>query len=109
MAASALGVRVVCLRIGLVLAAEGGVLSRMLVPFELGLGGPFGNGRHWMSWIHRDDIVRLIVHAIAISNLTGPINGTAPRRCVTRSSSQRSGARLLARRFWRRPPDRCDC
>jgi uncharacterized protein (TIGR01777 family) len=76
--AAALGVRLVALRIGLVLAAEGGPLSRMLTPFELGLGGPFGAGRHWMSWIHRDDLVRLIVHAIATPGLAGPVNGTAP-------------------------------
>jgi uncharacterized protein len=78
MHAAALGVRVVCLRIGLVLAAEGGMLSRMLTPFEFGLGGPFGTGRHWMSWIHRDDLVRLIVHAIATQELAGPVNATAP-------------------------------
>lgn len=76
--AAALGIRVVCLRIGLVLAAEGGVLSRMLAPFEMGLGGPFGAGRHWMSWIHRDDLVRLVVHAIATPTLAGPVNATAP-------------------------------
>jgi len=76
--ASELGVRVVCLRIGLVLSTEGGMLSRMLVPFEFGLGGPFGKGRHWMSWIHRDDLVRMIIHAIANPSLSGPINGTAP-------------------------------
>lgn len=51
-----LGVRVVRLRIGLVLALDGGALSRMLTPFEFGLGGPFGAGRHWMSWIHLDDL-----------------------------------------------------
>ena len=73
-----LGVRVVHLRTGLVLAAEGGMLSRMLTPFEFGMGGPFGNGRHWMSWIHRDDLVRLIVHAIATPTLVGAVNGTAP-------------------------------
>jgi uncharacterized protein (TIGR01777 family) len=78
LAARASGVRVVCLRTGLVLAAEGGVLSRMLVPFELGLGGPFGSGRQWVSWVHRDDMVRLIVHAIATPTLSGPINVTAP-------------------------------
>jgi uncharacterized protein (TIGR01777 family) len=78
MGAAALGVRVVCVRTGLVLASEGGMLSRMLTPFELGLGGPFGAGRHWMSWIHRDDLVRLILHAIATPTLAGPVNGTAP-------------------------------
>ncbi len=78
MRATALGTRVVCLRIGLVLATEGGILSRMLTPFEFGLGGRFGAGLHWMSWIHRDDLVRLIIHAIATPALTGPVNGTAP-------------------------------
>jgi uncharacterized protein (TIGR01777 family) len=76
--AEALGVRVVRLRIGLVLAVDGGMLSRMLTPFEFGLGGPFGAGRHWMSWIHLDDLVRLIAHAIATPGLTGPVNGAAP-------------------------------
>jgi len=75
---AALGVRVVRLRTGLVLAAEGGVLSRMLTPFEFGLGGRFGSGRQWMSWIHRDDLVRLIVHAIATPTLVGPLNAVSP-------------------------------
>lgn len=76
--AEALGVRVVRLRIGLVLGAEGGMLARMLTPFEFGMGGPFGAGLHWMSWIHRDDLVRLIVHAIVTPTLQGAVNGTAP-------------------------------
>ena len=78
MRAEDLGVRVVRLRIGIVLAIEGGALSRMLTPFEFGLGGPFGAGRHWMSWIHLDDLVRLIAHAVATPGLAGPVNGTAP-------------------------------
>lgn len=78
MPAEDLGVRVVRLRIGIVLAIEGGALSRMLMPFEFGLGGPFGDGRHWMSWIHLDDLVRLIAHAIATPGLEGAVNGTAP-------------------------------
>jgi len=76
--AQRLGVRVVRLRIGLVLAIEGGMLGRLLLPFELGLGGPFGTGRQWMSWIERDDLVRLIAHVIATPSLTGPVNATAP-------------------------------
>lgn len=76
--AVSLGVRVVRLRIGLVLASEGGLLSRMFPPFELGLGGPFGKGRHWMSWIHRDDLVRMIIHAMVTPSISGPLNGTAP-------------------------------
>jgi uncharacterized protein (TIGR01777 family) len=77
-AACKAGVRVVSLRTGLVLAADGGMLARLLTPFELGLGGRLGKGRHWMSWIHRDDLVRLIVHALATPSLFGPVNGTAP-------------------------------
>jgi hypothetical protein len=87
---------VVCLRIGLVLAADGSVLSRMLTPFEFGLGGPFGTGRHWMSWIHRDDLVRLIVHAIATPALAGPVNGTAPTP-VTNATFAATLGRALAR------------
>lgn len=73
-----LGVRLVALRTGLVLAAEGGMLARMLTPFEFGLGGRFGHGQQVMSWIHRDDIVRLMVHAIATPSIAGPLNATAP-------------------------------
>jgi uncharacterized protein len=76
--AQRLGVRVVRLRIGLVLGIEGGMLSRLLIPYEFGLGGPIGSGRQWMSWIERDDLVRLIAHIIATPSLTGPVNATAP-------------------------------
>ena len=72
------GVRVVRLRIGLVLGTEGGMLASLLAPFEYGLGGPIGSGRQWMSWIERDDLVRLIAHAIATPALTGAVNATAP-------------------------------
>lgn len=72
------GVRVVLLRIGLVLGTEGGFLTRMLTPFEFGLGGPFGAGSQWMSWIERDDLIRLIAHAITCRDLSGPLNATAP-------------------------------
>jgi uncharacterized protein (TIGR01777 family) len=80
------GVRVVLLRIGLVLGTEGGFLTRMLTPFEFGLGGPFGAGSQWMSWIERDDLIRLISHAIAHRDLSGPLNATAPEPPPTRIS-----------------------
>jgi uncharacterized protein len=76
--AEAHGVRVVCLRIGLVLGTDGGFITRMLTPFEFGLGGPLGTGRQWMSWIERDDLVRLIAYVVAKADLSGPINATAP-------------------------------
>ena len=78
MAIAALGPRVVLLRTGLVLGIEGGLLARLLMPFEFGLGGRIGSGRQWMSWISRDDLVRLICHAIATPTMAGPVNATAP-------------------------------
>jgi uncharacterized protein len=70
--------RVVRLRTGLVLGSEGGFLSRLLTPFEFGFGGPMGDGRQWMSWIERDDLVRLIAHIVVTPQLAGPVNATAP-------------------------------
>ena len=70
--------RIVHLRTGLVLGTEGGVLGRMLLPFEFGLGGAFGTGRQWMSWIGRDDLVRLIWHAATQGEIEGPLNAVAP-------------------------------
>ncbi|PSJ42111.1 TIGR01777 family oxidoreductase [Allosphingosinicella deserti] len=87
-------VRLVCLRIGLVLGREGGVLSRMLAPFEFGLGGRFGDGRQMMSWIHRDDLVRLIVRALADPRFEGPLNGTAPQPVENRGFVRALGRAL---------------
>ncbi len=70
--------RVVNLRIGLVLGTEGGMLANLLVPFEYALGGPIGDGNQWMSWIERDDMVRLIIHALKTKELEGPVNAVAP-------------------------------
>jgi uncharacterized protein len=73
-----LGLRVVRVRIGIVLGEEGGALAKMLPPFKVGLGGPLGSGRQWMSWIHVDDLVDLIVWAIQTPTVTGIVNATAP-------------------------------
>jgi hypothetical protein len=72
------GVRVANLRIGVVLAAEGGALSLMAVPFRLGLGGRLGDGRQWFPWIHADDLVALIRFALDTPRLSGPVNAVAP-------------------------------
>jgi uncharacterized protein len=76
-AAEALGVRLVKLRTGMVLGAHGGALAKMLPPFKAGMGGKLGHGDQWMSWIHMDDLVGIIEHALAHA-LRGPLNGTAP-------------------------------
>ncbi|HEV2688218.1 MAG TPA: TIGR01777 family oxidoreductase, partial [Bryobacteraceae bacterium] len=62
--AEALGMRVVRLRTGLVLGKDGGVLAKMLPPFRFGLGGRLGSGKQWMSWIHIDDWIDLVIFAI---------------------------------------------
>jgi len=72
-----LGIRLVKLRIGVVLG-YGGALARILPIFRAGAGGVIGSGKQWFSWIHRDDLVRLISFAIANPNLQGAVNGTAP-------------------------------
>lgn len=76
--AEKLGMRVVTLRTGVVLGKGGGALAKMLLPFKLGAGGPIGSGKQWMSWIHLDDEVGLVLHALDRPELTGPLNATAP-------------------------------
>ncbi len=76
-AAERAGRRVVHLRTGIVLAPDGGALAKMLPLFKVGLGGRFGSGRQWMSWIALDDEVGAIVHLLT-SSLSGPVNLTAP-------------------------------
>ena len=70
--------RLVILRIGIVLGADGGALGRMLPVFRLGFGGPVGSGRQWMSWIHRHDLCRLIATALEDGNYRGVYNAVAP-------------------------------
>jgi uncharacterized protein (TIGR01777 family) len=72
------GIRTVNVRMGLVLSPTGGALANMMKPFKLGLGGRTGSGQQWWSWIHVDDIVRGIHHAIRTESLSGPVNLVAP-------------------------------
>ncbi|MFQ5989486.1 MAG: TIGR01777 family oxidoreductase [Candidatus Methylomirabilales bacterium] len=72
------GVRVVMLRTGVVLGLGGGALQQMLLPFKMGLGGPVGNGRQWMPWVSLDDVIGIILHAIGVADIKGPVNVTAP-------------------------------
>lgn len=72
------GVRLVLLRTGIVLGEGGGALSKMLLPFRLGVGGPLGSGRQWMPWIHRADLLSLLVATLEDSRFEGPVNAVAP-------------------------------
>jgi uncharacterized protein (TIGR01777 family) len=76
--AEALGIRVVLVRTGLVLANEGGFLQRLLPPFKLGMGGPIGNGRQWMPWVHIDDQIGAIDFLLNREDAQGPYNVCAP-------------------------------
>ncbi len=90
--AEAEAVQVVLLRIGAVLAAEGGVLGRMLPLFRAGLGGPLGTGRQYLPWIHIEDVVGVILFILEGSAVAGPVNAAVPAPC-----SQREFARTLGR------------
>ena len=76
--ASAMHVRTVLLRFGIVLGNSGGAFESLVQPARFGLGAIMGSGRQWMSWIHIDDAARLVLHAIDIPELTGPVNAAAP-------------------------------
>ncbi|MFL5402202.1 MAG: TIGR01777 family oxidoreductase [Gemmatimonadales bacterium] len=82
--ARAAGVRVVHPRFGVVLSPAGGALSKMLLPFRLGLGGRLGTGRQWMSWVSIDDAAGAVAHIIGNDQLEGPVNVTAPEPVTNR-------------------------
>jgi len=90
------GIRVVTLRIGVVLSRSGGALPRMLLPFNLGLGGRLGSGRQFMSWIALNDLISAIRFAIDTPTLSGPVNATAPE-AVTNEVFTRTLGRVLRR------------
>ncbi|MFG6178568.1 TIGR01777 family oxidoreductase [Halomonas sp. THAF12] len=90
------GTRLAILRLGLVLDAGGGVLQRMLPPFRLGLGGRFGDGRQFMPWVHRQDLVGAILFLIERDDIDGAFNGSAPHP-VTNAVFTRLLARHLHR------------
>lgn len=92
--AEALGMRVVLVRTGLVLAAEGGFLSRLRLPFKLGLGGPIGSGRQWMPWVHLDDQIALIDFLLQREDASGPYNACAPEPVRNREFARRLGRAL---------------
>lgn len=76
--ATDLGIRVVTVRIGLVLGLGGGLLAQVLPPFKMGVGGILGNGQQWMSWVHVDDVVGILLHALENNEIRGALNATAP-------------------------------
>lgn len=86
--------RLVVVRFGVVLDAHGGALAKMLPPFRFGLGGPIGNGRQWMSWIDRDDVIRVIEWAISHDDVSGVYNAAAPEPVRNRDFTRALGRAL---------------
>lgn len=95
-AAEELGLRVVVVRTGVVLDADGGALKTMLPPFKAGVGGPVAGGRQYMPWIHVDDIVGIYLAALDDASWSGPVNGTAPDP-VTNAEFSKALGRALRR------------
>ena len=92
--AERMGVRVCLIRTGLVLDSGGGMLSRMLPAFKLGLGGRLGDGRQWMSWIHRRDWAAIVDDLLNNPSLHGAFNATAPQAVTNREFSERLAKQL---------------
>ena len=82
--AKTLGIRTCLLRTGIVLGKDGGALKKMLLPFKLGLGGRIGKGSQWMSWIHVEDLIGVILYCIEHEQVSGAVNGTAPNPVTNR-------------------------
>ncbi|MEA5537384.1 TIGR01777 family oxidoreductase [Crocosphaera sp. XPORK-15E] len=96
-------VRLVVLRFGIVLG-DGGALGKMIPPFKIFAGGPLGNGRQWFSWIHIDDLVRLIKESLTRSGIKGTFNATAPNPVRMNQLCQTLGE-VMNRPSWLPVPD----
>jgi hypothetical protein len=94
----AYGTRLVILRLGIVLG-QGGAIAKMITPFKLFAGGPLGSGRQWFSWIHREDLVNLIIQALTNANMEGVFNATAPNPVRMAELAQTMGE-LMQRPSW---------
>jgi uncharacterized protein len=99
----AAGVRLVILRTGIVLGM-GGAIAKMLLPFRMFAGGPIGSGRQWFSWIHREDMVSLILFALTHSEMEGTYNATAPHPVRMAELCQALG-QVMNRPSWLPVPD----
>jgi uncharacterized protein (TIGR01777 family) len=103
-AAADAGVRTVLLRTGIVLSPKGGALGKQLLPFKAGAGGRLGSGRQWQSWVHIDDEVGAIVHALSNPDVSGPLNATAPNPVTNADFTKALGHALHRPAVLRVPP-----
>ncbi|MBC7690807.1 MAG: TIGR01777 family protein [Methylotenera sp.] len=96
--------RKVIVRIGVVLGKNGGALEKMLPPFKAGLGGPIGSGKHWMSWIHLDDLIGVFLLALQDPRLTGIVNAVSPQPVSNLDFTHALGHALHRPSFVKVPP-----
>ena len=101
--ARAAGVRVVNLRLGVVLARNGGVLGKMAPAFRWGMGAVLGDGRNWMSWIGEDDLCRIVLWALSDAEIKGPVNAVAPLPVQSAEFARCLGRSLRRPVVWRVP------
>lgn len=94
MKAEELGIRVVCVRIGVVLSRKGGALAKMLLPFKLGAGGIVGNGRQYWSWIGLTDLVRILQFCAETPTVRGPVNAVSPEAATNYQFTKALGSVL---------------
>lgn len=92
--ARAAGIRVVNVRIGVILSRHGGALTKMLLPFKMGVGGKIGSGRQYMSWVSLDDVVGAITHALMHPEVSGPVNAVSPQPVTNAEFTRALGAAL---------------
>lgn len=89
-------IRVCCLRTGVVLGPQGGVLEKLRLAYLMGMGGPIGTGKQWMSWIHIDDMIAIILFCLENEQIDGPVNATAPNP-VQQSEFAKAYGKVLKR------------
>lgn len=99
MSAENFGVRVACMRFGVILGENGGALAPIVTPYKLFAGGTVGSGKQWMSWVHLEDVIRAIEFAIETPSLKGPINVVAPFPMQMKYFGQAIG-KILNRPHW---------
>ncbi|MFY4776470.1 TIGR01777 family oxidoreductase [Metabacillus sp. RGM 3146] len=94
-----LGIRLIFARFGVLLGKNAGALPKMMLPYKLFLGGNFGSGEQWISWIHAEDAAKMILFAIENKKINGPMNVTAPNP-VQNKTFGKTLAKAMNRRHW---------
>lgn len=97
--AESLGIRTIYARFGIVLGRDGGALPKMLLPYQLFAGGTIGSGKQWLSWIHLDDVVRMIHFAIETKEIEGALNITGPKP-ATMKEFGKTISHVIHRPYW---------